>query len=106
MTLQAAVDQMSPAKLIAWLEGRDKKEEFWCGNQYRCLIAIYLAEIVGHEIGVGYWDACDDIAAPRSFARLPFWAANVIESFDAGRLDHRKTAASLRIVRRVCGVTA
>lgn len=104
MTLQAAVDQMTPEKLIDWLEGLDPKRRLECGSARRCLFAEYLNSLTCSKVWVLRATACDDSQS----ARLPDWAVSVRRSFDeAGPFGaSRPPSVCIHIVRRVCGVKA
>ena len=80
--LYYTVQDMTPTRLLWWTEVESDVPYFESENCVKCLIARYLASVVGEEICVGSVEVrlASDIGV--DWVKLPSWVTTLIFHFD------------------------
>lgn len=77
-----AVQDMTPARLLWWVEVESAVPYFESQHCVKCLIARYLASVVRERVQVGAALVRVTSDSDIDFVTLPYWAIDLIHEFD------------------------
>lgn len=99
MDLYYTVQEITPTRLLWWVEVESDVPYFETKNCVKCLIARYLTSVLGEEVHVGAAVARVSSDSDVDFVTLPYWAIDLIHEFDdkyAGNVPRQEAAEFLK----------